>query len=798
MRRPLSLGLILLAGSIATLAQGSPVPSEGDRRIAAPWEPVETVLVRWPPAHPGVVYQEIDQAASLTFLIASQSQQDAAIGYCSSLGIDPARLNFVTTGQVSPWPRDWGPYCVFDESGDLLIADPLWNGYPYAGQYCANPTSTYIPDNPADATANASTAAGLGLTHAPLTFFATGGNLLTDGFGRAFSSCLLVTENLDIMSESQLRADAESLMGITDWVILDNWETSGIQHIDCWAKFVDEETVLVKRPPAGHPETAPTEANVALLESLTTPWGNPYTIIRIDCPPYEPNRLANYLNSYIVNDRVLVPVFGIPADEPALQAYRDAMPGYRVVAVPHSGFYNYTDAIHCRTRSIHDPQMLRIAHPKIRDAQPLNTPVEIRAYLDPLSGAPLVPADSRLFWREAGTTPWQSIPLDAAPDLGDDWYRAMTPAFASPTTIEYYLEAADQSGQRAFMPPVGEAGPISFDIGAGSLTITPLDLPSLLAPGEGASVSIVIDPGDESLNPASVTLHLQLRDDLPFQQLPMQDQGGAIFALVLPAFTCADQPRLFFTADTMSNQSRRWPASEDGAHAITVAEQTRVTIVDERFDSPTLPSDFIATGLWTVTASCAPETSCGEPSQYHASFARTDTCTYDTGQRETGELTLPPIALDPEATDAQLRFCSTLHTEITDYGDLGYDIASVVINGQVIELITESLSPTEHTIDLSAWRGQTITVAFRFDTVDDQYNDYPGWRINSIRIEQTTLDCAVCPADVNGDGTVNLDDLDIVLSNFGQQTSIGNTNGDGVVDLDDLDAVLSAFGQDCL
>ncbi len=785
--------VLLLCG----LCIAAPVATEGDRRIVAPWEPVETVLVRWPPAHPGVVYQEIDQAASLTFLIANQSQRNDAIGYCSSLGIDPARLNFITTGQVSPWPRDWGPYCVFDENGQLLIADPLWNGYPYAGQYCADPTSTYVPDNPADATANASAAAGLGLTHAPLTFFATGGNLLTDGFGRAFSSCLLVTENLDIMSESQLRADAASLMGITDWVILENWETSGIQHVDCWAKFVDEETVLVKRPPAGHPETAPTEANVALLESLTTPWGNPYTIIRIDCPPYAPNRLANYLNSYIVNDRVLVPIFGIPADEPALQAYRDAMPGYRVVGVPHTGFYNYTDAVHCRTRSIHDPQMLRIAHPKIRDAKPLNNPVEVRAYLEPLSGTPLNQSETRVHWREAGTAQWQTIPLSAAPELGEHWHLAMIPAMGSPTTVEYFIEATDQSGKRAFMPPVGEAGPIAFEIGADALTITPVELPALIAPGLAAPVSIAVDPRAESLDPLTVTIHFQTGPSVPYASSPMLDQGPGVFAYNLPAFACADQPRVFFTADTLTGQTRRWPAAQGSSFAITVAEETEEPIFDESFSAPTLPPGYSASGLWSIAASCTPSGSCAESGPYHASFTDLSSCTYDTGQRETGELTLPPIALDVGATNASLRFCYTLHTEITDFGFQGYDIASVVINGQTVEQVPESLTATERSIDLSPWAGQSVTIAFRFDTVDEQYNDYPGWRIGSIRVEQTTLGCTTCPSDVDGSGSVNLDDLNIVLTNFGQTTPEGDTNGDGVVDLDDLNAVLTAFGTDC-
>ncbi|MFU8828165.1 MAG: M12 family metallo-peptidase [Phycisphaerales bacterium] len=55
----------------------------------------------------------------------------------------------------------------------------------------------------------------------------------------------------------------------------------------------------------------------------------------------------------------------------------------------------------------------------------------------------------------------------------------------------------------------------------------------------------------------------------------------------------------------------------------------------------------------------------------------------------------------------------------------------------------------------------------------------------------------LCPADVTGDGEVSLGDLNLVLANFGQQTSEGDTNGDGVVDLADLNAVLAAFGTSC-
>jgi hypothetical protein len=67
-----------------------------------------------------------------------------------------------------------------------------------------------------------------------------------------------------------------------------------------------------------------------------------------------------------------------------------------------------------------------------------------------------------------------------------------------------------------------------------------------------------------------------------------------------------------------------------------------------------------------------------------------------------------------------------------------------------------------------------------------------GW---DIAVPGDTFD--TCP-DVAGDnGTVDLNDLLLVLSNFGTQTPDGDTNNDDEVDLTDLLAVLSAFGTDC-
>ena len=51
------------------------------------------------------------------------------------------------------------------------------------------------------------------------------------------------------------------------------------------------------------------------------------------------------------------------------------------------------------------------------------------------------------------------------------------------------------------------------------------------------------------------------------------------------------------------------------------------------------------------------------------------------------------------------------------------------------------------------------------------------------------------PADINGDGTVNVDDLLLVIGSWGPCSKCpADINGDGQVGVDDLLAVISAWG----
>lgn len=98
------------------------------------------------------------------------------------------------------------------------------------------------------------------------------------------------------------------------------------------------------------------------------------------------------------------------------------------------------------------------------------------------------------------------------------------------------------------------------------------------------------------------------------------------------------------------------------------------------------------------------------------------------------------------------------------------------------------------------------------DTVDDVhtsgFDNLTGWgRINAGTALAALAD-ACCPADSNGDGVVDLGDLNEVLAHFGEGTQppigpnpiipeAGDLNGDNRVDLADLNIVLAEFGQPC-
>lgn len=108
---------------------------------------------------------------------------------------------------------------------------------------------------------------------------------------------------------------------------------------------------------------------------------------------------------------------------------------------------------------------------------------------------------------------------------------------------------------------------------------------------------------------------------------------------------------------------------------------------------------------------------------------------------------------------------------------------------------------------------RTYVLPHVFDTAHRLvYLEAAGWGINNsfdplfrntVSYDVVLIAAARCPADTDGNGVVNQDDLDRVLFAFG--TSVGQAgfdagadfDGNGTIDQDDLDTVLFYFGQSC-
>jgi hypothetical protein len=174
------------------------------------------------------------------------------------------------------------------------------------------------------------------------------------------------------------------------------------------------------------------------------------------------------------------------------------------------------------------------------------------------------------------------------------------------------------------------------------------------------------------------------------------------------------------------------------------------------FSSGSLPPTWTATGSWGVSEMCSEPGSCSDgPVAY---FGDPDQCTYDHGTDQFGDLTLPAIPLPAPAGAVMLRYCSRYQGEAGSAGGAGYDWAWVEVNGVVVDDVSGSnlegvdTGWESRSVDLTAYAGQTVTIAFRFDTIDSCCSTgYLGWQIDNLEL--------IAAPDCNANGVPDVCDI---------------------------------------
>jgi agmatine deiminase len=401
-------------------------------RMPAEFEPMTGVLIRWPLGISYELIAEMSEDVEVWTIVANSYEQSLAESAYATHGVNMGHCSFLIADTDSYWTRDYGPWYIFTGNDEQGIVDHIYNR--------PRPNDDEIPVEFGNY---------LSIPVYGMELVATGGNYMCDGLGVAMGTRLTYDENPE-MTEEETNAMLFDYCGITQFAGLPYIEQGGIHHIDCWAKFLSPNKILVEEQTPTNPNL---EANAALMQTMISSWGTPYEIIRL---PVQGNEA--YTNSLILNTKVLVPLFGTAHDAVALQIYQNAMPGYEIIGF--DGSWLKDDALHCRVKGIVDRYMLYINHIPLLDTEETAVDYLVEAEIFPYSGQPLKAGSPTLWYSANGFAP-----VEVEMTTVDEFvYRGYIPAQAYGTIISYYIQAEDESGRTEKHPSIGAPGAHEFDV----------------------------------------------------------------------------------------------------------------------------------------------------------------------------------------------------------------------------------------------------------------------------------------------------------------------------------------------
>lgn len=280
--------------SRAGATRGITTPPDFPVRTMAEWEEVQSLVVTWE-GYASILKQIVRYAKDECEVIIVCDSPSEVTNYLmgTQAGGPLPDMNDITLLQASSnsiWVRDYGPEVIYQNEVDsLFLLDWIYNR--------PRPADDQVSDAVGD---------HLGLTvysttQAPNDLVHTGGNFMSDGFGTAFSSRLVVFENgpngdfnQTVKSEAQIGEIMEQYMGIQQgrYVLMTELPYDNISHIDMHMKLLDEETLLVGEFPVGLSDGPQLETNINFINNnFNSVFETPYEYVRI---PMVPSVSGNY------------------------------------------------------------------------------------------------------------------------------------------------------------------------------------------------------------------------------------------------------------------------------------------------------------------------------------------------------------------------------------------------------------------------------------------------------------------------------------------------------------------------
>jgi agmatine deiminase len=247
------------------------------------------------------------------------------------------------------WLRDNGPIFVSDQRGQVAMVHFQFNAWG----------GKYQPWH-ADAVAPKAIAAHLGVRRYAAPFVLEGGGFLVDGEGTLITTegVLLNPNRNPGLSRAEIEQGLADYLGAEKVIWLQAYpdrDTDG--HVDGIAQYVGPGTILLETPAdqSNHNYSLAPE-NLLRLSQASDAQGRPFRVLRFE--PTGCTEIAGtavelaYLNCYLANGAVIMPVAGVPADEEARARIAEVFPDREVVCVPGAVLEYGGGGPHCITQQV--------------------------------------------------------------------------------------------------------------------------------------------------------------------------------------------------------------------------------------------------------------------------------------------------------------------------------------------------------------------------------------------------------------------------------------------------------------
>lgn len=351
------MGLLVLAATVISLGttsafaedrSWSPRPRPTARILPAEFSRQEGVLITWDANDEGMQEAMIEivsaawQHVSFYVLVPNIAAEGHVVRELRARNVPRRAVKFLNVPTDSVWTRDFGPQVVLQRNGGSCMVDCDYGHGDRVGD-------DLVP-------AAIAPTLGMSTLRPPIT--ADGGNIQTNGRGLALTTTSILDHNVDRQyTPEKVSRVFRDYYGIEDLVFLEPLAGESTGHVDMFAVFVSDDTVVVGQyDPRQDPVNAELlERNVARLQRVRGPNGDPLRIVRVPMPPHDEKIWRTYTNVLFANGTLLVPKY--PQLDPhghavSVATYRKLLPGWNVVGIDCSRIIEWGGAIHCMTMNL--------------------------------------------------------------------------------------------------------------------------------------------------------------------------------------------------------------------------------------------------------------------------------------------------------------------------------------------------------------------------------------------------------------------------------------------------------------